>query len=198
MKKARIAISFAILFTVIAGQTVMAEWKSDEKGSHYYYDNGKLAKNTYVDGKFIWSDGTVLGEDNSNWKERYYVSCNEFITLRQSPKTSGAEICKIPRGQKIEALEQAENDFIKVSYHEKQGYVLGKYLSSKEEQPKEEKQMTVVKCNESITLRVLPKTSGQEILQMKKGETKNKRMDFYESLMIKKKRMGRKLILDGR
>ncbi len=61
----------------------------------------------------------------------YYVAnCSEYVTLRQTPVTSSAELAKIYYGQAVGYIENAGNGFSKVIYNGTVGYVLTKYLSA--------------------------------------------------------------------
>lgn len=68
------------------------------------------------------TDGTIC----------YVVNCNESITLREEPDVSAAEICQIPLGAAVEAIQGAPNGFIQVSYQGMTGFCLGSYLSGME------------------------------------------------------------------
>lgn len=96
------------------------------------------------------------------------VHCNEFITLRTEPSTSGAEICKIPLGSDVYYLENAENGFVKIQYNDQQGYSLASYLNFTKEDGAIF--MKVYNCQESITLRKIPSTKAEEFCQIPLGE----------------------------
>lgn len=97
------------------------------------------------------------------------VHCNEFITLRETPNTSGKEICKMPLGVDVSFIENSNNGFAKVAYGGHQGYCLVSYLDFYNYS--DGTAMTVYNCNESITLRKIPSTKGEEICQIPLGET---------------------------
>lgn len=65
------------------------------------------------------TDGTIC----------YVINCNESITLRVEPDVSAEEICQIPLGTAVEAIQGAPNGFIQVVYQGMVGYCLGDYLS---------------------------------------------------------------------
>lgn len=97
------------------------------------------------------------------------VHCNEFITLREVPNTSGKEICKIPLGTEVSFMENSENGFAKVEYNGCQGYCLVSYLDFLDDS--NGIFMTVYNCKKSITLRKIPSTKGEEICQIPLGAT---------------------------
>lgn len=186
MKRKKITVILAGLLITIAAGTAAAGWQYDEAVLHYYHEDGTMARNEIIDGKFIWSDGSVLGSEpeqakvseaaNSgaedfygDWQDYKYVTCNEYITLRANPSTKAAEICKIPNSQEIEPLAPAENGFLKARYNEKEGYVLFGMLNKNKPQLQRGTALTVVNCKESITLRVMPNSKSGEIMQIPKG-----------------------------
>ncbi len=107
----------------------------------------------------------------------YVVNCNESITLRTSPRTSASEICQIPLGAAVSYVETAGNGFYKIIYNGKTGYSLASYLdtyyheSARNAATYVNDYLTVINCNESITLRTSPSTSASEICQIPLGAT---------------------------
>lgn len=101
----------------------------------------------------------------------YVVNCQESITLRTSPSTKASEIRQIPLGAAVSYVGTASNGFYKVIYNGKTGYALASYLSFS--QPAgftySTRYMTVVNCQQSITLRTAPTTKASEICQMPLG-----------------------------
>lgn len=96
------------------------------------------------------------------------VHCNEYITLRTQPATTGAEICKIPLGANVYYLGYGDNGFVKVEYDGQEGYALASYLNFTKEDGAIF--MKVYNCNESITLRKIPSTDAEEFCQIPLGE----------------------------
>lgn len=115
----------------------------------------------------------------------YVVNCRESITLRTSPSTGAGEYCQIPFGASVSYVETAENGFYKIIYNGQTGYGLASYLSfdaaDVQKGPKRDSYtantytqsytttMTVINCNESITLRTRPSTSAGEYCQIPLG-----------------------------
>jgi len=96
------------------------------------------------------------------------VHCNEYITLRTQPATTGAEICKIPLGASVYYLGYGDNGFVKVEYDGQEGYALASYLNFTKEDGAIF--MKVYNCQESITLRKIPSTTADEFCQIPLGE----------------------------
>ena len=101
----------------------------------------------------------------------YVANCNESITLRSTPETSGNEITQIPLYGTVEFVTEGPNGFYQVSYNGRTGYALSEYLSTATPEINTGITGYVVNCNESITLRTEPDTSGNEICQIPLGES---------------------------
>lgn len=84
--------------------------EQEESESDYYEETDDYSEET---------DGTIC----------YVINCNESITLRVEPDVSAEEICQIPLGAAVEAIQGAPNGFVQVSYQGMVGYCLGDYLS---------------------------------------------------------------------
>ena len=112
---------------------------------------------------------------NKQMTTLYVVNCKENITLRNTPKTSGDEIVKIPLGAAVSFVESASNGFYKISYNGNTGYALASYLSEEPGRYDEYSNndvvgtLYVVNCKESITLRTSPSKSAKEITQIPLG-----------------------------
>lgn len=99
------------------------------------------------------------------------INCNENITLRDQPSTSGTEIGKIPLGAEVTFVSIAGNGFYQIAYNGMTGYSLGSYLSVNPYGTENPTYMEVVNCSESITLRKTPSTKADEFCQIPLGET---------------------------
>lgn len=62
------------------------------------------------------------------WTLYRVVNCNEWISLRTEPSTEAPVAARIPRGQLVRFVKQAENGFYYVDYNGKLGYALSYYL----------------------------------------------------------------------
>lgn len=56
------------------------------------------------------------------------ANCKEYITLREEPSTKAEALDRIPLGAELTWIDDAGNDFAKVSYGGQVGYALTKYL----------------------------------------------------------------------
>ncbi len=99
----------------------------------------------------------------------YVINCNNFVTLRTAPSISADEIVKIPLGQSVGFISHAENDFYKVSYNGRTGYVLSAYLGYTPENRQTGSWMQVVNCKEWISLRNAPSTDATKIISVPLG-----------------------------
>lgn len=99
------------------------------------------------------------------------INCNEDITLRDQPSTSGTAICKIPLGAEVTFISIAGNGFYQIIYDGSTGYSLGSYLSINPYGTENPTYMEVVNCSESITLRKTPSTKADEFCQIPLGAT---------------------------
>ncbi|MED4285580.1 SpoIID/LytB domain-containing protein [Priestia megaterium] len=80
--------------------------------------------------------GTKLtsAQPTSNREEAVYATANEPINLRSSASWSGSVITVIQTGETVEVLD-GSNDWYKVSYKSKEGYVNKDYVTTKENTP---------------------------------------------------------------
>lgn len=106
-----------------------------------------------------------------NGQPLWVVNCKESISLRTQPSTSASAITQIPLHAQVTYLADASNGFVQVKYNGTSGYALVKYLDEFEPQSAIYQNMTVINCNQSITLRKSPSTSAAEICQIPLGAT---------------------------
>lgn len=107
----------------------------------------------------------------------YVVNCNEWISLRSTPNTNASRLATIPLGSSVGFIEQSTNGFYKIAYNGVVGYALSQYLSASPAHssyvpsaPSTAK-MTVVDCNEWISLRSTPSTNASRIAEIPLGAT---------------------------
>ena len=104
-----------------------------------------------------------------NGQSLWVVNCKESISLRTQPSTSASSIRQIPLYAQVTYLSDASNGFVQVRYNGVSGYALVQYLDEFEPQTAIYQYMTVINCNQSITLRTSPSTSAAEICQIPLG-----------------------------
>ena len=107
--------------------------------------------------------------DSPDIGDTLYVCADEYITLRDYPSTDADDLDYMPTGAAVTFLEYSTNGFYRVKFGALRGYALGSYLDFFEPQSAVGKWMRVVNCYESITLRDLPSTDGDEICQIPLG-----------------------------
>ena len=138
-----------------------------ENGFYQIIYNGNLGY-----GLASYLSSTPAGE-SPDYETYYVVNCKESITLRTRPSTSAGEICQIPLGAAVSYVGAAGNGFYQIIYDGNTGYGLASYLSPEEGRATSHgvSYFRVVNCKESITLRVSPSTSAEEICQIPLGTT---------------------------
>lgn len=113
--------------------------------------------------QFMKSSGNAVYD----YGQPLWVSdCSEFISLRSDDDTSADVLDKIPLNARVTYLGRADNGFLHVNYDGITGYALKKYLSANEPKSGINLYMTVVDCDESISLRKKPSKSADEICQI--------------------------------
>ena len=100
----------------------------------------------------------------------YVVGCEQWITLRSYPSTKSSALRHVPLYSAMTYLGEAGNGFAMVNYNGVTGYVLNGYIDYMEPQVAD-RQMQVVNCRQSITLRSEPSTKAAEITQIPLGAT---------------------------
>lgn len=71
----------------------------------------------------------LAGAEDILGREYRVYRCNEYITLREEPRTSAREITRIPLGATVTAFSEADNGFLNVYYDGHNGYALARYLT---------------------------------------------------------------------
>lgn len=140
----------------------------------YFEEQDNLKENHFsVSDNDLESNGIEKNENINSYVTLYVVNCNEDITLRTSPSTEADAIRRIPLGEPVSFIEKAANGFYMISYMGDVGYALASYLTTGDGSSLEEgyPMLKVVNCNESITLRMEPSTSAEEIRQIPLGAT---------------------------
>ena len=94
------------------------------------------------------------------------VNVNSYVNLRQSPSTQSESLMQIPRDAVVEYSGEQDGDFLKVSYEGNTGYVHGKYLEETSDAPA---MLTVVNCQQSVTLRAEPSRSAAALADVPLG-----------------------------
>lgn len=142
----------------------------------YWYDGAVKTGDSYL----LYKGGISSAHEDSIYDSAAYVwviKCNESITLRAEPNTKAADLAQIPKYSRVTYLGQENSDFSKIEYNGKTGYSLSSYLDFFEPQVYTGLTYRVTNCKDYITLRSIPKTTGQEIAKIPLGAT----VDFIEN-----------------
>ena len=98
--------------------------------------NGGVARDTKL-GKWKFG-GKLIGIDYNN-KEQEVIQMEEAIVtggtlnMRSNPSTAASVVIKIPDNSTISVLEKTNSDWYKVSYNNKTGYCMSKFIQLKED-----------------------------------------------------------------
>ena len=91
--------------------------------------DGDFLKVEY-DGKTGYAHGDYLRLHSTDAETLTVVNCRESVTLRKEPSTSAEALASVPLGSQVHNLQATEEDFLKVEYDGKAGYILAEYLSA--------------------------------------------------------------------
>ncbi len=90
------------------------------------------------------------------------VNCHTSITLRKTPNITAEEVTQVPFGANVEYVRYARNGFCEINYGDYNGYVPVTFIDEPREVPVRWT-AEVVDCDEYITLRTLPSTTGEAL-----------------------------------
>lgn len=101
-------------------------------------------------------------------------NCDEWVSLRQYPDTDAARIAKVPLGALVtDCIISSENSsFMSCYYNGIPGYILREYLTEAKQESFEPVyigDMTVVNCDEWVSLRNAPSSSSPRIMKVPLG-----------------------------
>ena len=103
-------------------------------------------------------------------EEMAVVNCEEWVSLRAEPSTSAQRLAKVPLGALVENCIYASDGFVACEYQGAKGYILAEYL-----QPvsagADGRDMTVVNCEEWVSLRSQPAASADRLAKVPLGAT---------------------------
>ena len=101
-------------------------------------------------------------EDSSVDSDCTIVNCHTSITLRKTPNITAEEVTQVPFGADVEYVRYARNGFCEINYGDYTGYVPVTFIDEPREVPVRWT-AEVVDCDEYITLRTLPSTTGEAL-----------------------------------
>lgn len=129
----------------------------------------------YVLTEYLSVNAPYEGGSESYVGEMRVVNCSEWVSLRSRPSTSSARLAKVPLGAVLMECTRYSSQFIYGNYNGQWGYVLSEYLSRVPDKVTEGDgyvgEMTVVNCNEWVSLREAPSTSASRITTVPLGAT---------------------------
>ena len=104
------------------------------------------------------------------------INCEEWVSLRARPDKSSARLATVPLGAYVEGYYY-NSEFVECCYNGQWGYILSTYLSNGNTSSSASShggnylgKMTVINCNEFVTLRASPSTSARAVTRVAKGE----------------------------
>ena len=104
------------------------------------------------------------------------VNCNSWVTLRAGASTQSASVAHVPLGAWVQAW-YCDSQWTECWYNDLHGYILSTYLSngssgsSASDSAGYLGKLTIVNCNEFVTLRANPSTAAPSITKVAKGQT---------------------------
>ena len=108
------------------------------------------------------------------------VNCEEWVTLRAWASTKADSVLRVPLGETVHGCTQYDSRFTFCEYEGKYGYILSKYLQANDTpepqgglQTQRVNPMRVVNCDVSVTLRAMPDTSANAVMQVPLGAIVN-------------------------
>lgn len=100
------------------------------------------------------------------------MNCDEWVSLRNAPSKTAARLLKVPLGEVVYDCVEASNGFIACSYKETRGYILEEYLEGfADDMGYYLGEMTIVNCDEWVSLREGPSSSSDRLTKIPLGAT---------------------------
>ncbi len=99
-------------------------------GNRYYYENGVMLTNTYVDYIYLNSQGIAQPKIGSFTATLYGARAwaNQSLNIRQSASKSSTLLGNVPEGGKMTILSDVSNGYLKIRYNGVEGYVFANYI----------------------------------------------------------------------
>ena len=105
------------------------------------------------------------------------VNVKTAVNLREEPSTSAAILAEVPKGSAVQATGERVDDFMRVEYDGKTGYIHAQYLTKG---TPTDIWMAVVNCNTSVSLRETASKSAKKLADVALGE-RVKNLDHEEN-----------------
>lgn len=93
----------------------------------------------------------------------YVVNVKSHVNLREEPSTDSAILVGVPKGSAVQSTGEMADDFLRVEYDGKTGYIHSNYLAKAEPA---EIWLTVVNCNTSVSLRETASKKAEKLSRL--------------------------------
>ena len=112
---------------VLENKNGMAEVYALDTGETGYVNADYITPNPYA----FTRAGKTEASSAITQNTRYSLLCDEYVTLRDAPSTSGVEIRKVYKNEYVYYVEAGNSEFTKVQTENGDvGYIMSKYLST--------------------------------------------------------------------
>mgnify|MGYP002623932346 CR=1 FL=1 len=97
----------------------------------------------------------------------YVVNVKTAVNLREEPSTSAAILAEVPKGSAVQATGEQTDDFLRVEYDGKTGYIHSQHLAKG---TPTDIWLAVVNCNTSVSLRETASKRAGKLADVALGE----------------------------
>lgn len=97
----------------------------------------------------------------------YVVNVKSHVNLREEPSTDSAILVGVPKGSAVQSTGEMVDDFLRVEYDGKTGYIHSKYL---DKGTPTEIWLTVVNCSTGVSLRETASKKADKLADVALGE----------------------------
>jgi len=116
----------------------------------------------------------------------YVVNVKSHVNLREEPSTDSAILAGVPKGSAVQSTGEMVDDFLRVEYDGKTGYIHSKYLNKG---TPTEIWLTVVNCSTGVSLRETASKKADKLADVALGE-KVRSFDHEENGFLEVEYMG--------
>jgi len=114
-------------------------------------------------------NGTSYQNEDANVEEVVYAVASTTVNVRKSDSEKAEKIGKVTGGSKVQVLEQLVNGWSKISFENKEGYIMSKFLKVQESALKYTP-IGTVKATDNINVRADASTDSSKIGTLVKGD----------------------------
>lgn len=116
----------------------------------------------------------------------YVVNVKSHVNLREEPSTDSAILAGVPKGSAVQSTGEVTDNFMRVEYDGKTGYIHSKYL---DKGTPTEIWLTVVNCSTGVSLRETASKKADKLADVALGE-KVRSFDHEENGFLEVEYMG--------